>query len=338
MQSRSRQSIAKPSATVGKTVPAALKAATETFNEKPVLPLGKENGLVGGSLDGRRQLGGAFLIECTRIRPDPLQPRRTHDPHADEELTASVRKLGVLQPITVRFLEAENLFQIIAGERRFRAAKAADLIEVPCWVHSPKENQVLLHQIAENWQRLDVHPYDLADALARLRDTNGYSQRDLARETGKSEGEISKFLALLELDPAVQKVAREDRTGRITKRHLYAVRRLPAEEQASMIRRAQEEAITASDMELLAAKRTEVLTGRKPPAATVNQHCFQTGFATVTIKFRKDDVTTKDILAALDEVQLLVCRSRTKGTDQRGAPCELHGSPVRMQCGVSRGN
>ena len=85
-----------------------------------------------------------------------------------------------------------------------------------------KEDQVLQHQIVENWQRLDMHPFDLADALARLRDANGYSQQDLARETGKSEGEISKLLAILDLDPAVQKAAREDQSGRITRRHLYA--------------------------------------------------------------------------------------------------------------------
>ena len=71
----------------------------------------------------------------------------------------------------------------------------AGLAEIPCWVQSPKEDEVLQHQIVENWQRLDMHPYDLADALARLRDANSYSQRDLARETGKSEVEISKLLA-----------------------------------------------------------------------------------------------------------------------------------------------
>ena len=105
-----------------------------------------------------------------------------------------MRRLGILQPITVRYIETENIYRIITGERRYHAACEAGLAEIPCWVQSPKEEEVLLHQIVENWQRLDMHPYDLADALARLRDANGYSQQDLARETGKSEGEISKLL------------------------------------------------------------------------------------------------------------------------------------------------
>ncbi len=210
-----------------------------------------------GSLDGRRRLGGAFAIAIDRIRPDPNQPRRQLDTEAQKELNASVKRLGILQPITVRYVETENIYRIITGERRYHAACEAGLAEIPCWVQSPKEDEVLLHQIVENWQRLDMHPYDLADALARLRDANSYSQRDLARETGKSEGEISKLLALLDLDPAVQKIARDDQTGRISRRHLYAIRALPAERQLSLLRRAQQEAMTAVDMEQLAAKETD---------------------------------------------------------------------------------
>ena len=119
-----------------------------------------------GSLDGRRRLGGAFAIACDRIRPDPTQPRRRLDTDAQKELNASVERLGILQPITVRYVEAEDVYRIITGERRYHAACAAGLPEIPCWVQSPKEDEVLLHQIVENWQRLDMHPFDLADALA----------------------------------------------------------------------------------------------------------------------------------------------------------------------------
>ena len=178
-----------------------------------------------------------------------------------------------------------------------------DLPKSPAGCRSPKENEVLLHQIVENWQRLDMHPYDLADALARLRDANGYSQRDLARETGKSEGEISKLLALLDLDPAVQKVARDDQTGRISRRHLYAIRALPAERQLSLLRRAQQEAITATDMEQLAAKETDGPASHRRRGAPVSHHRYSTSQATVSLTFRKKDVTTEDILTALDEVR-----------------------------------
>ena len=240
-----------------------MDAAGQTFASPPTLPLSEESLAVPASLAGRRRLGGAFAIARHHIRPDPNQPRRSFDTDAQRELADSVKRLGILQPITVRYIEADAIYQIIAGERRYRAACEGGLEEIPCWVQTPKEDEVLLHQIVENWQRLDMHPYDLADALARLRDGNGYKQNDLAQNTGKSKGEISKLLSLLDLDPAVQKLAREDDTGRISRRHLYAVRTLPTEEQLNLIRKAKEEAISAADMEQLVAKRLESIEGRK---------------------------------------------------------------------------
>ena len=113
-----------------------------------------------------------------------------------------------------------------------------------------------------------MHPYDLADALARLRDANGLSQRDLARETGKSEGEISKVLAILDLAPEVQKMAREDTEGRITRRHLYAVHALPADQQVALIAKARDEAINAEEMEQLVKQRAEAAKGPKRRGAS----------------------------------------------------------------------
>jgi len=217
-----------------------------------------------------------------------------------------VKRLGIIQPITVRFIEKENIYRIITGERRYHAACEAGFAEVPCWVQEPKEDEVLLHQIVENWQRLDMHPYDLADALARLRDANSYSQQDLARETGKSKGEISKLLALLDLDPVVQKLAREDKSGHITRRHLYAIRSLPAGEQLTIIQKTQQEALTAEDVERIVANQVESLEGHKRRGAPVSHHRFSTSHASVTITFRKKNVTTEDIMTALDEVRLQI--------------------------------
>lgn len=222
----SARQVPRPRAPFGSRVAAASEVAGNATAEKGVLPLAEHTVSPRGSLEGRRRLDGAFLIECSRIQPDPRQPRRNLNTNAQKELTDSVKRLGILQPITVRPIEPDNLYQIITGERRYHAAYAVGLSEIPCWVRSPREEEVLLHQIVENWQRLDIAPYDLADALARLRNANKYSQRDLARETGKSEGEISKLLAILQLDPTAQKVAREDQTGRVTRRHLYAVHAL----------------------------------------------------------------------------------------------------------------
>jgi ParB family chromosome partitioning protein len=245
------------------------------------------------------------------IQPDPAQPRKRLDTAPQRELVASVKTHGILQPITVRYLESENFYRIITGQRRYSAAKEAGLTEIPCWIQTPKEEDVLVHQIVENWQRLDVHPFDLADALARLRDANGYSQKEIAEATAKSEGEISKILALLDLAPAVQKLAREDETGRITKRHLYAVRSLPPEDQQSLIRKVQQDRLSADEIKHLAAKKFQRGRPLPHPGAPVRCHRFKTAHAMVSLTFRKKQVKTGDILAALDEARALADRSAT---------------------------
>jgi ParB/RepB/Spo0J family partition protein len=291
----------------GGVVAKALIAADKTFSRRSKLP-DRKHASTGGPLDGRKRLGGAFLIDSDRIRPDPDQPRKRLDTDSHKNLVVSVRKLGILQPITVRFLESQSVYQIISGERRYLAAKQANLKEIPCWIQAPKEKDILLHQIVENWQRLDMHPYDLADALARLRDSNGYSQKQIAKATGKSEGEISKLLSLLTLDPAVEKLAREDDTGFVTKRHLYAVRTLPPEKQQALIRKVQDEGITADETERRVAKHAGRPRGVKKRRTPASCHRIKTSRASITITFRKRDVTTKDVLGALDEARKQVTR------------------------------
>ncbi len=253
---------------------------------------------------GKHRLSGAFLIQTGLVRPDPNQPRRKFDTDAQRELNNSVKRLGILQAITVRYIETENVYRIITGERRFYAACEAGLPEVPCWVQSPREEEVLLHQIVENWQRLDMQPYELADALGRLRDANGYAQKDLARETGKSEGEISKLLALLALSPEVQKIAREDETGRIGRRHLYAVRDLPPDRQLSLLQRTHQEGLTAMEIEALAVKYAEAAGGVRRRGAPVTCKRFTTTGAHVSFTFRRKEVSNEDILAAIEEIRL----------------------------------
>jgi len=220
-----------------------------------------------------------------------------------------VKRLGILQPIAVLYVPQDSIYRIITGERRYNAAKAAGLKEIPCWVQTPKDEAVLLHQIVENWQRSDMHPFDLADALARLRDASGFSQKDLALHTGKSEGEISKLLSILTLDPAVQKLARDDATGRITKRHLYAVARLQKSTQTEVIQQSLGDGLTAAEVEkLVDSKRKEASMSKKIGAPVKNVR-FKTLAATVTVTFRRNTWTDADIAAALDEARAKLGRS-----------------------------
>ena len=156
-------SLTKSKNASSKKLRTAEEAAARAFTRSKSLPFQagatQSTGMVE---EGRSRLKGAYLIRADRIVPDPQQPRKRIDPTYLEELTASVKRLGILQPIVVRYVESENQYRIIAGECRFSAAGKAGLTEIPCWVKSPDAEEVLLQQIAENWQRSDLHPFDLA--------------------------------------------------------------------------------------------------------------------------------------------------------------------------------
>lgn len=241
------------------------------------------------------------MIQTDQIEPDSDQPRKSVDPEHISELAASIKQLGVLQPITVRYIEERGKYRIIAGECRFRAAGQVGLEEVPCWVRTPEQNQVLLEQVIENWQRADLNPFDLAESLAILQDANGYTQRELAGVTGKSAGEISKILSLLELAPEVQSVARQDHRGHISKRHLYALRPFECDKQVRLLKAIEEGRYTAEALEKLSERYGKTSdAGRRP---NWQRRSFKTKHATVRIEFRKPDITDDDILQALREVR-----------------------------------
>lgn len=203
----------------------------------------------------------------------------------------------------MRLVEGSDRYRIIAGECRYTAAKQAGLSELPCWVRTPEQKQILLEQVVENWQRSDLNPFELADSLAILRDANGFSQKQLAETTGKSAGEISKILTLLELDPEVQRLARDDESGRVSRKHLYAVRDFPIDRQLKLVAGIQDGRYTAESLELM---RQRLADGS--PSSTGREHnwqkrTFKTREATVSFTFRKPSVDGHDILKALREVK-----------------------------------
>ena len=253
-------------------------------------------------MTGQKRLAGAFMIQLDRIEADPDQPRKKLDSQHIVELTASIKRLGVLQPISLRYVPSGDRYRIIAGECRFTASKQAGLTEIPAWVRTPEENQILMEQVIENWQRSDLSPFEIADSLGILRDANGYTQVQLAEFTGKSKGEISKILSLLELDPEVQQLVRTDSSAMISRRHLYALRDFPIARQLKLISGIQDGRYTAESLELLAANEKEKRSGD----GRVNnwqRRSFRTRHATVSIQFRKPDVNGHDIIEALRDVK-----------------------------------
>ncbi|HET8727907.1 MAG TPA: ParB/RepB/Spo0J family partition protein [Alphaproteobacteria bacterium] len=150
-----------------------------------------------GPIDRLRQ---SRLLPIEQLEPNPYQPRKVFDPAAMESLVESVREQGILQPILVRPVADErDRYQIIAGERRWRAAQQAKLHEVPAVIRDLTDLEALQIAIVENVQRSDLSAIEEAEGYRRLIDEFGYTQADLARVIGKSRSHIANTLRLLDL-------------------------------------------------------------------------------------------------------------------------------------------
>lgn len=136
-------------------------------------------------------------IPLARLRPNPQQPRRRFDEAALRELADSIRAYGILQPLTVR--RVEDGYQLIAGERRMRAAAMAGLREVPCLVAQVDEQDAGMLALIENLQRRDLDCFEEAAAIARLISRYGLSQEQAAEKLGKSQSAVANKLRLLRL-------------------------------------------------------------------------------------------------------------------------------------------
>ena len=149
---------------------------------------------------GRPPVAGPVAMPIEFLGPGPRQPRRVFDAAGMVELVASVRERGILQPLIVRPDPAEaGRYEIVAGERRWRAAQRAQLHEVPVIVRELDDREALEVALIENIQRRDLTPIEEAEGLIRLMDEFGYTQKALAEAVGKSRGHVANMLRLLQL-------------------------------------------------------------------------------------------------------------------------------------------
>lgn len=170
------------------------------------------------------------MIPVSQIVEDPEQPRRDMDPESLQGLADSLRQHGMLQPIVVKPLHNVNMYQIVIGERRWRAAQMAGLFEIPCIVREVDPEEALTDQLIENLQREDLRPIDRARALQIAKTKLGLSNRDLASRLGISERMVGYMLELLDLpeEIAEQVVSRPNRPaeGAITEKHARFLKQL----------------------------------------------------------------------------------------------------------------
>ena len=171
--------------------------------------------------EGKRVL----LLPAADIRPNPRQPRQVFEEAGLRELAASIRRHGILQPLTVRRMPEG--WELIAGERRLRAAAMAGLTEVPCILMQMDDRESGLAAMVENLQRQDLDFIEEAMGISRLMELGNLSQEQAARQLGKSQSAIANKLRLLRHSDPVLAALRE---AQLTERHARALLRLPDEE------------------------------------------------------------------------------------------------------------
>jgi ParB family chromosome partitioning protein len=169
--------------------------------------------------------GNVLLVPIAHVRPTPNQPRHDFDPQAMLELSQSIEREGIIQPIIVR-QTAPNEYQIIAGERRWRAASTAGLTEVPAIVRVADDQKVLELAIVENIQREDLNPIELAIAFERMAAELSLSHEEIGQKTGKDRVTVTNAIRLLQLPAPVQELVS---TRKLTPGHARALLRLPTQ-------------------------------------------------------------------------------------------------------------
>ncbi len=162
-------------------------------------------------------------IDIGLIEPNPEQPRKVFREEALEELAASIREKGILQPVILRKADSGRYF-LIAGERRWRAARMAGLKRIPAIVKETSSQEALEIALIENIQRDDLNPLETAEAFNRLIEEYQYTQEDLAKRVGKDRATVANFLRILKLPPEVKGLLSE---GRLSMGHAKALLSIP---------------------------------------------------------------------------------------------------------------
>ena len=237
------------------------------------------------------------LIPIEDLKPNPKQPRQSLGDLT--ELTASIREKGVLEPILVR--KVGGHFEIIAGERRFRAAGKAGLSEVPCIVRETTDAEMMELALVENLQRKDLSPFEEADGLKTLAEAYGYTHELMAEKLGKSRSVITETLSLATMPEDVRNLCRlADIQSKSTLLHI--VRQSDPGKMVDMLERLQQEGATRSDARRLAREVKAAKPAKGRPKSYVFSFQPRDKSFSLTLKFRKGHVSREEIAKTLGAV------------------------------------
>jgi len=207
---------------------------------------------------------GYELININEITPNREQPRRTFDEEGLAELTDSIRRRGVIQPLILRPTPLGD-YVIIAGERRWRASRAAGLTHVPAIVRQPDEQEAAVIALIENIQRQDLNPVETAEGCRKLMEEHGLTQEQLAEELGKPRSAVANLLRMLSLPEGVLSLVREDK---LSFGHAKVLASLDGDFAAQLAERCVSEGLSVRALEALAKAGKKAPKAAKPTSRT----------------------------------------------------------------------
>ena len=199
-------------------------------------------------------------IDISLIEVNPFQPRQNFDEEALEELAVSIKQLGIIQPITLRQLE-NGRYQIIAGERRYRAAKIAGLTKVPAFIRMADDQGMLEMALVENIHRSDLNSIEVAISYQRLLDECSLTQEELSERVGKKRATVTNYLRLLKLPAAIQLGIRNEKISMGHARALVSVD--DQDKQIEIFERAVSENLSVREVEELVRLLNEPAPAKK---------------------------------------------------------------------------
>ncbi|MDE0307750.1 MAG: ParB/RepB/Spo0J family partition protein [Albidovulum sp.] len=224
------------------------------------LDFGPEHDYVSGKHETRE---GFQLVPIELLAPNPDQPRREFSNESLTELARSLKETGIIQPLIARPAETgQGSFQIVAGERRWRAAQIAQIHEVPVIVRKFSDSEALQVALVENLQRAELNPLDEARAYRTLIDKFGHTQEILSKSLGKSRSQIANVLRLLTLPDQVQRQLEE---GKLTIGHARAI--IPAKDPATLSEKIIQKGLSVRQAEKLARKSASGSGTKREPQA-----------------------------------------------------------------------
>jgi ParB family chromosome partitioning protein len=236
------------------------------------------------------------MIPIDKVRPNPDQPRKALGDL--RELTDSVREKGVLEPLLVRAHPREDVYDIISGERRYHAARAAGLREVPCIEKRADDAETLEIGLIENLQRKDLTPFEEADGLARLGEQFDYTHEDIARKIGRSRSSVTEMLSVRNIPAPVRKYCLEK--GILSKSLLLQIARQPSDKKmAEMARRIVQSGLTRDQAR---QERRDERTSGPRPQPFIFQFKPQGEAFSLRLQFRKSQVSRDELISTLRSI------------------------------------